>query len=301
MTKNVTVLDSEGMIIGKTYPKRAAGLVKNGRARYCEGPEPAIILSRSPDIETSEEDEIMSTYNSDELRERIDSMLREAREKLDSVCKSAADTIDEFVSKIDSAEKPEADEQADDTEVQGVADVQDNEVEEADTESEPEGEAKPRAHFIRLSDEDIANLRKRMADMRESFCRAAEEAKKIAVKTGAEIGRYAEGVKARVSEKLAEREAESAAKAEAETPGTEAYYLRRIEEIGRDTAHFTAMESAVREYVTNSASENDAMSDAVQSLVIPVREHELTNRRLLDFYIGRLEAKQHESKDEKDE
>lgn len=286
MTKNVTVLDSEGMIIGKTYPKRAAGLVKNGRARYCIGPEPAIILSRSPDIETSEEDEIMSTYNSDELRERIDSMLREAREKLDSVCKTAADTIDEFVSKIDDAGGSVHGEDAAEPETETEP--------ETATETETEGDPKPRVRFVRLSDEDMAKIRERMADMRESFCRAAEEAKNIAARAGAEIGRYAEGVRARVSEKLAEREAESAAKTDSVTPGTEAYYLRRIEEIGRDTAHFTAMESAVREYVTNSASENDTMSDAVVALAGTVREHELTNRRLLEFYIGMLEAKQHE-------
>ncbi len=282
MTKNVTVLDSEGMIIGKTYPKRAAGLVKNGRARYCIGPEPAIILSRSPDTEMSEEDKIMSTYSSDELRERIESMLREAREKLDSVCKSAADTIDELVSKIDDAEDPEA--------CESVCDAE----EKAAAESEAEGEVEPRTHFIRLSEEDMARMHKRVSELRESLGRMTEEAKSIAVRTGAEIGRYAEHVKARVSEKLAEREAESTAKTDSETVGTEAYYLRRIEEIGRDTAHFAAMERAVREYVQNSASADDNMSDAVQALAGTVREHEYTNRRLLDFYIGRLEAKKHE-------
>ena len=60
------------------------------------------------------------------------------------------------------------------------------------------------------------------------------------------------------------------------------------------TAHFAAMESAVREYVTNSASEDDTMSGAIEALASTVREHELTNRKLLDFYIGRLEAKKHE-------
>lgn len=34
MEKNVSVIDETGKIIGTTYPKRARGLVKSGRARY---------------------------------------------------------------------------------------------------------------------------------------------------------------------------------------------------------------------------------------------------------------------------
>ncbi len=34
MTKNITVTDMHGNLIGTTYPKRAKGLVKNGRAEY---------------------------------------------------------------------------------------------------------------------------------------------------------------------------------------------------------------------------------------------------------------------------
>lgn len=36
MTKNVTVTDEKGKIIGTTYPKRARGLIKNGRALYVD-------------------------------------------------------------------------------------------------------------------------------------------------------------------------------------------------------------------------------------------------------------------------
>lgn len=34
MTKNITVIDENGNIVGSTYPKRADGLVKKGRARW---------------------------------------------------------------------------------------------------------------------------------------------------------------------------------------------------------------------------------------------------------------------------
>ncbi|MBQ2663031.1 MAG: hypothetical protein IJG16_02675 [Clostridia bacterium] len=36
MTKNVSVIDENGIAQGSTYPKRAAGLVKKGRARWID-------------------------------------------------------------------------------------------------------------------------------------------------------------------------------------------------------------------------------------------------------------------------
>ena len=51
MTKNVSIIDESGRLIGPTYPKRAKGLVKSGRARYvsCES-EDTICLTCPPDI-----------------------------------------------------------------------------------------------------------------------------------------------------------------------------------------------------------------------------------------------------------
>lgn len=34
MNKSITILDEEGKFVGETYPKRANGLVKKGRAKY---------------------------------------------------------------------------------------------------------------------------------------------------------------------------------------------------------------------------------------------------------------------------
>lgn len=36
MTKNVSVIDENGIVTGSTYPKRASGLVKKGRARWID-------------------------------------------------------------------------------------------------------------------------------------------------------------------------------------------------------------------------------------------------------------------------
>ena len=51
MAKNVSIIDESGRLIGTTYPKRAKGLVKSGRARYVScGSEDTIYLTCPPDI-----------------------------------------------------------------------------------------------------------------------------------------------------------------------------------------------------------------------------------------------------------
>ncbi len=59
MTKNVTVTDANGNIIGTTYPKRASGLIKNGRAIFVD--DCTIRLSGKP--------EPSDTYNTSEVNQ----------------------------------------------------------------------------------------------------------------------------------------------------------------------------------------------------------------------------------------
>lgn len=47
MVKNISVVDEQGKVYGVTYPKRARGLVRKGRARFVD--ETAICLVRPPD------------------------------------------------------------------------------------------------------------------------------------------------------------------------------------------------------------------------------------------------------------
>lgn len=47
MVKNISVVDEQGKVYGVTYPKRARGLVRKGRARFVD--ETAICLVRLPD------------------------------------------------------------------------------------------------------------------------------------------------------------------------------------------------------------------------------------------------------------
>jgi len=61
MTKNIAVVDEQGNQYEATYPKRARGLVKHGRARFID--ENTICLACPPDTEL--EDRKMSEYNMD--------------------------------------------------------------------------------------------------------------------------------------------------------------------------------------------------------------------------------------------
>ena len=61
MTKNIVVVDEQGNQYEATYPKRAKGLVKNGRARFVD--ENTICLACPPNMEL--EDKEMSEYTMD--------------------------------------------------------------------------------------------------------------------------------------------------------------------------------------------------------------------------------------------
>ena len=52
MTKNIEVVDEAGNVYEPTWPKRAKGLVKNGRARFVD--ENRICLTCPPDMKTEE-------------------------------------------------------------------------------------------------------------------------------------------------------------------------------------------------------------------------------------------------------
>lgn len=68
MTKNITILNAQGNMIGTTYPKRAKGLVKSGRAYFVDGS--AIVLVCPPENS-------MQKYQEDTDMETIDDMISE--------------------------------------------------------------------------------------------------------------------------------------------------------------------------------------------------------------------------------
>lgn len=86
MEKNITVVDEQGNQYEATYPKRAKGLVKNGRARFVN--DHTICLACPPQIET--EDNTMSENT--EKVETITTKTYTAEYILAQIEKIAADT-----------------------------------------------------------------------------------------------------------------------------------------------------------------------------------------------------------------
>ena len=58
--KNIIVSDINGRRIGATYPKRAKGLVKNGRAEFISDQEIRLLITQLPAVPIDTEDEKMS-------------------------------------------------------------------------------------------------------------------------------------------------------------------------------------------------------------------------------------------------
>ncbi len=76
MTKNIAVLDENGNQIGTTYPKRAKGLVKSGRAVYSG--ENAVRFCRPPSAVKAERTETkMNDINIREILTKIEWLLSE--------------------------------------------------------------------------------------------------------------------------------------------------------------------------------------------------------------------------------
>ena len=77
MPKNITVIDMQGNVYEATYPKRAKGLVKKGRARFVD--ENTICLACPPD--QTEERNMSANRNNAELINIIDRIL----ERIDQI------------------------------------------------------------------------------------------------------------------------------------------------------------------------------------------------------------------------
>ena len=87
MEKNITVFDCDMNVIGQTYPKRANGLIKKGRAVPADDGKSIIMLAAAPPQNILQED-AMNNFNFD--KENIEEMLKNASENIASVLESAA-------------------------------------------------------------------------------------------------------------------------------------------------------------------------------------------------------------------
>ncbi|MCD8056724.1 MAG: hypothetical protein LUE25_08500 [Clostridiales bacterium] len=94
MEKNITVFDCDMNVIGQTYPKRANGLIKKGRAVPTDDGKSIIMLAAAPPQNILQED-AMNNFNFD--KENIEEMLKNASENIASVLESAALEIDTLI------------------------------------------------------------------------------------------------------------------------------------------------------------------------------------------------------------
>ena len=69
MAKNIIVIDEQGNKYGATYPKRAKGLIKNGRARFID--ENTICLA-CPPSDNLEENKMTDNINTQQTSEQSD-------------------------------------------------------------------------------------------------------------------------------------------------------------------------------------------------------------------------------------
>lgn len=69
MTKNITVLDESGNVIGQTFPKRAKGLIKKGRARYKD--EHTLCLVACPPNESNSEEHNMNNIDNKSINDSV--------------------------------------------------------------------------------------------------------------------------------------------------------------------------------------------------------------------------------------
>lgn len=71
--KNIIVTDADGKAIGSTYPKRAKGLVKNGRAEYADDQTIRLRFTRAPTaVDTTEEHKMSKVINFNAREFRLD-------------------------------------------------------------------------------------------------------------------------------------------------------------------------------------------------------------------------------------
>jgi len=170
MEKNVTVTDVFGIVYGATYPKRAKGLVKNGRARFVD--DHTVCLVCPPDEFYSEDFfmEYKDNITKEELLKQAEELNRQAEELL----KQSAEKTAEGRDLEEKAERLEKSAEVLDDKAAHLDDRAD-EIEEAGEEAGSES-GSDAAEEIRDAAEGLRDEAEEMRDNAEEIRDAAEEA-----------------------------------------------------------------------------------------------------------------------------
>lgn len=331
MIKNITVLSSEGQLIGATYPKRAQGLVKKGRARYLDGDETVIVLASSPiDEFTSQEDDMNmnSNFNFDEFIEKtkvaahiagegIGHVADKAEAALEKAFESLKGSLEDIFANTEKmkeeSEKSEDEFEALESEVNdALEDLIDSDaeatIEEMLSEIEDEDLEERMRAKIRSQIEREKAVREREKLYREKISEYQKKASELSKSTAATVSdavNYTKQVFFATKEALKNKEIELKAKLSekernAETDGNEELtvneILRRIEAIRSENEFYEKTISSVGELPSSGPGDlgTQAKAEAIAQMVETKQE---SNRYILGIYekmLGERMEAQHE-------
>lgn len=332
MIKNITVLSSEGQLIGATYPKRAQGLVKKGRARYLDGDETVIVLASSPIDETASQEDDMnmnSNFNFDEFIEKTKAAAHIAGEGIGHVADKAEAALEKAFESLkgsledifantekmkEESEKSEDEFEALESEVNdALEDLIDSDaeatIEEMLSEIEDEDLEERMRAKIRSQIEREKAVREREKLYREKISEYQKKASELSKSTAATVSdavNYTKQVFSATKEALKNKEAElktklSEKERNAETDGDEDLtvneILRRIEAIRSENEFYENSISSVVDLPVSGPGDlgTQAKADAIARMV---ETKQKSNRYILEMYekmLGeRMEAQREE-------
>lgn len=310
MEKNVTVVDEQGNIIGTTYPKRAKGLVKKGRARYV-GDNAICLVHVCPPDEILQEDSITmfdndnninnnnSSSDNDNNKDNISIFINRAKEaaktvgeELSAFLKNEDNALDRALDSLrETIANLKADSKSYKVEIKiDDKDQADEEKSEDNSTDATESDTEQREHKADASDDESKHISaENMERAREAYERAKEMMTaaaatmgKAAVKIGKTVGDAATYTVGKIKTAMEDK---SDASVSVE------YILQQMEKISSQNDSIREMfEKFSSADATQSDTGAEAFSNAADAFAKAITARENTNAKLLEMYSRMLDS-----------
>ncbi|NLM56586.1 MAG: hypothetical protein GX192_03945, partial [Clostridiales bacterium] len=310
MEKNVTVVDEQGNIIGTTYPKRAKGLVKKGRARYV-GDNAICLVHVCPPDEILQEDSITmfdndnninnnnSSSDNDNNKDNISIFINRAKEaaktvgeELSAFLKNEDNALDRALDSLrETIANLKADSKSYKVEIKiDDKDQADEEKSEDNSTDATESDTEQREHKADASDDESKHISaENMERAREAYERAKEMMTaaaatmgKAAVKIGKTVGDAATYTVGKIKTAMEDK---SDASVSVE------YILQQMEKISSQNALIREM---FEKFFSANQPQSDAgavaFSNAADAFAKAITARENTNAKLLEMYSRMLDS-----------
>lgn len=310
MEKNVTVVDEQGNIIGTTYPKRAKGLVKKGRARYV-GDNAICLVHVCPPDEILQEDSITmfdndnninnnnSSSDNDNNKDNISILINRAKEaaktvgeELSAFLKNEDNALDRALDSLrETIANLKADSKSYKVEIKiDDKDQADEEKSEDNSTDATESDTEQREHKADASDDESKHISaENMERAREAYERAKEMMTaaaatmgKAAVKIGKTVGDAATYTVGKIKTAMEDK---SDASVSVE------YILQQMEKISSQNALIREM---FEKFFSANQPQSDAgavaFSNAADAFAKAITARENTNAKLLEMYSRMLDS-----------